>query len=486
MNSRLKPFVAVAIGIAAISLVLFFALRHRHHGAAKAARGKKNPHHHGGVYSKDDLRKQRQAARALAKEIASRPGIAACKNGQRDAEETDVDCGGICGACDDGRACREGADCRSGGCNQGACVAWAKSVATGANFSCALTTFGTVKCWGSNDSGQLGDGTYRERPSPVEVTGITGAKSVAVGGIPLHDFGWACAVGDTGVMCWGKNDKGSLGVATPSESTRPIAVASLGSDVTAIALGYSHGCALTSGGGLKCWGENGKGQLGDGTTETRRLPIDVLGLDHGVAAVAAAGMQTCILTTAGGVQCWGDNEYGQLGDGTKKAHSKPAGVEGLGSGVASISAGHHHSCAVLTSGKVMCWGRDQYGQIGNGVEKPRVTKPFEVQGLPPMALVSAGYMATCGVSRAGAVICWGHGGDRELGDGSRDDNPERRVVHTLESGVAPSLWMGKWHGCAVTVVGGVKCWGWNARGALGTGDTTQATSGPVDVFLPTH
>jgi alpha-tubulin suppressor-like RCC1 family protein len=247
---------------------------------------------------------------------------------------------------------------------------------------------------------------------------------------------------------------------------------------TAVSAGEDHTCALTSTGGVKCWGGNFYGQLGDGTTNDATSPVDVTGLTSGVDAISTAGNHTCALTSGGGVKCWGYNFEGQLGNGTNTNSSTPVDVTGLTSGVLAIGGGEDHTCAILSGGSVKCWGFNGNGQLGDGTTSNSST-PVDVVGLSGVAAVHGGGYHTCVLMTGGGVKCWGDNSDAELGDGTTTQRPNPVDVIGLTGGVA-MLTVYYTHNCAVTVGGALKCWGDNARGALGDGTTTDRPT-PVDV-----
>jgi alpha-tubulin suppressor-like RCC1 family protein len=349
------------------------------------------------------------------------------------------------------------------------------AIAAGYYHTCALTAGGGVKCWGDNTCGQLGNGKFGYRPIPADVSGLTsGVDAMAAG--ESH----TCALtAGGGVKCWGRNNNGQLGDGTTTDRTTPVDVSGLTGEVADIAAGGSHTCALTAGGGVKCWGANGSGQLGDGTTTSRTTPVDVSGLTSGVAAIAAGGSHTCALTVGGGVKCWGYNYHGQLGDGTTTNRNTPVDVSGLTSGVAAIAAGRYHTCALTTGGGVKCWGYNSNGQLGDGTTTNRNT-PVDVSGLTSgVDTIAAGGWHTCALTAGSGVKCWGRNYEGQLGDGTTTNRNTPVDVSGLTSGVA-AIAAGRYHTCALTTGGGVKCWGYNSNGQLGDGTTTKRTT-PVDV-----
>lgn len=347
------------------------------------------------------------------------------------------------------------------------------AVAAGSYHSCALTSSGRVKCWGHNYYGQLGDGTTTDRYTAVNVSGLTGVGDVVVG-----DYHGCALTNAGGVRCWGHNGSGQLGDGTGTNHSTPVDVSGLTSGVTAIAAGGYHTCALTSAGGVKCWGANGYGQAGDGTTTGRSTPVDVNGLASGTIAIATGGYHTCALTVGGGARCWGLNTNGQVGDGTNTNRSTPVNVSGLTSGVTTVEGGGYHTCARTSAGGVRCWGYNSDGELGDGTTTSRST-PVDVSGMTSGAgAVTAGLYHTCAVTGGGAVRCWGENYYGQLGDGTSTYRTTPVGVSGMTSGVN-MVTAGGHHTCAVTSGGGVKCWGYSGQGQTGDGSSPPLT--PLDV-----
>jgi alpha-tubulin suppressor-like RCC1 family protein/subtilase family serine protease len=337
------------------------------------------------------------------------------------------------------------------------------AVAAGQNHSCALLSDGTIQCWGDNGSGQLGNGSMTDSSTPVPVFGISTATAVAAGGINT------CAVLSNGtVKCWGFNVSGELGIGTnigPEScinytacSTTPVSVYGI-STATAVAVGSDHSCAVLSDGTVKCWGNNPSGELGDGTSLNFSVyPVSVVGIST-ATAVAAGAQHTCALLSDGTVKCWGGNGSGQLGDGTGSNSSTPVSVSGITTATA-VSAGDFHTCAVLSDGTVQCWGENLHGQLGNGTSGTYADAPAPVSvfGISTATAVSAGYHHTCAVLSDGTVECWGDNGSGDLGDGTRTDSSIPVSVFGIST--ATGVAAGRQYTCAVLSDGGVKCWGY--------------------------
>lgn len=231
-------------------------------------------------------------------------------------------------------------------------------VAVGRDFGCAVRDASPV-CWGYNDYGELGDGSNTARPSAGGVRGpIGGVTAIAAG-----DF-HACVIANGGVKCWGNNLYGRLGVTGVTSSNVPVQVASLTSGVTAISAGDDNTCAVVNG-AAKCWGSNNHGKLGNGsTTNMSSSPVQVTGLQSGVSAVTVGGEFACAIVN-GGVRCWGYNDEGQLGNNSTVESSTPVPVQVLSAGVTAIEAGWAHVCAIA-NGQAYCWGMNNNGRLGIG------------------------------------------------------------------------------------------------------------------------
>ncbi len=281
------------------------------------------------------------------------------------------------------------------------------SVSAGKEHTCALASGGGVKCWGGNTYGQLGDGSTVQRSSPVDVLGLN-SKVIAIAA------GWwhTCALtSGGGVKCWGRNNDGQLGDGSKGEGgSTPVDVSGLGRGVDMVSAGAYYTCALTSSGGVKCWGSNRFNQLGIGPNIHKTTPVDVSGFSRGGSMLSAGAYHNCVLTSGGGIKCWGQNNYGQLGNGTKIRRYIPVDVSGLNTGIIAVSAGGEHTCALTSGGGVKCWGWNGYGQLGDGIKRRSNFTPVDVSGLSSgVKLISAGREHTCALISSGGVKCWGHG-----------------------------------------------------------------------------
>ncbi len=292
-------------------------------------------------------------------------------------------------------------------------IASAAQVTAGDEFACALLVDGTARCWGLGESGQRGDGSFGTVAlNPVAVNGLSGATELAAG------YGHTCALLSNGTMrCWGENREGQLGNGTITNpgTAQPVAVSGI-SGATGMTTGAYHTCALLGNGTVRCWGRNHQGQLGNGTLTSASTPVTVSGLT-GVVAVSGGGVHTCAVLSDGTVRCWGEGQSGQLGNGTTGTSTTPVQVVGINNAV-DVSAGWRHVCAVLGDGTVRCWGEGQFGQLGNG-STANATTPVPVSGLSGTVGVTAGWWHhSCALGGNGRVRCWGVNEWGQFGNGT--------------------------------------------------------------------
>jgi formylglycine-generating enzyme required for sulfatase activity/alpha-tubulin suppressor-like RCC1 family protein len=354
----------------------------------------------------------------------------------------------------------------------------ATAVSIGLVSACAVTAGGGVECWGDNQAGELGNGSTTGSLVPVQVTGLTsGVTAVSVG----YDSVCALTTGG-GVECWGTDSLGTLGNNSTTNSSVPVQVMGLTSGVSVVSTGLGSTCAVTAGGGVQCWGANNFGHLGNNSTTGSLVPVQVSGLTSGASVVSMGWRSACALTAGGAVQCWGDNTYGELGNGSTTSSLVPVQVTGLTSGVTVVSVGTGtfpangnagaFACALTAGGAVQCWGYNQSGELGNGSTTSSLV-PVQVTGLTSgVTAISAGAVSTCAITAGGGVECWG-GNNGLLGNGTTMNSLIPVQVTGLTSGVAAiSVWNAS--ACAVTAGGGVECWGANPSGELGNGSTTNS------------
>jgi alpha-tubulin suppressor-like RCC1 family protein len=355
-----------------------------------------------------------------------------------------------------------------------------KSVVTGATASCALMSTGLAYCWGSNSGGQLGNGTTSSVSStPTPVAGSLTFESLT---LPARAR-YACGLrADGTAYCWGFNSGGQLGDGTLSTQHLIPTLVVGGLKFISLSAGGLHTCGLTTDSTAYCWGDNTFGQFGNGTVTGSASPVPAAPGLRFKALVADDGY-TCGLTSAGAGYCWGIGSAGELGNGGNKSSPTPVAVSGDLT-FASITAGGFDACGVTATGEAHCWGFNSFGAVGDGSTTPR-TVPTPVIGGHQFASVHMGFEHACGVAVGGAVYCWGSNDQAALGDGT---TTHRSAPTAVLGGLRfQSVSIADYHACAVTeIVNGtndIYCWGFNSAGQLGDGSTT-ASSVPLKVRWP--
>ena len=409
----------------------------------------------------------------------------------------EVTCGA--GSCAGGQAtlpglCKAGA-CQKGeqqactlGCNADTCLG-VKQLAAGYYHACAALTDGKLRCWGSNDSGQTGvDVGTAVVPTPTEVSGISTAVQVAA------TFGSTCILlADKTVRCMGSNGSGQLGLGAADniKHATPTTVPGL-TDVTFIG-GSSGGHYFTTTGTIKCWGSNGTGQLGDGTSGgVKAAPVTVCqpGVSPctpstGATFVAGGDSHTCAAFAGGKVACWGSNASGELGQPVAAMNPIPTFVTPATTAT-FLTAGNRATCAA-SAGGAKCWGSNGLGILGNGTTGASSAVPVSVCTKADCStlLSSVSGVATydesaCGVA-AGAVKCWGTNSGGQLGDGNTTASQAFAATSAIASG-AVYVTSGGGANYAIVVDRAnrdVRCWGSEGSNQCGTGGTSTARPTPV-------
>ena len=303
---------------------------------------------------------------------------------------------------------------------------------------CAVGSY--VKCWGNNYTGIFGAGTSAntaQTSAKSAMDDMRYAENISLG------YGSACASFSGAIKCLGTNDKGQLGNGTTTDSkTAAVVVQGLSQSITQLASGSHYTCGLESGGGVKCWGYNSSGQLGDGSTTNRTSAVSVSGITGATFIGAGGGSTTCAIVANGAVKCWGDNSRGGLGNGSTSNSSTPVSVSGITGATKVFTNYGGTSCALINDGKIKCWGYNYYGQVGNGTTTTSfpygVMTPATVSGISNAVDLNVGNGHVCAVLADGAVKCWGSndGGQLGIGEGQSAGTSTPQAVPGITNAVA--------------------------------------------------
>jgi alpha-tubulin suppressor-like RCC1 family protein/endonuclease I len=352
------------------------------------------------------------------------------------------------------------------------------SIATGDFFSIALKNDGTLWTWGNGSNGALGDGEQSDVSNLVEVPLLNDIKAISAG----HYQSLAVAKSDGSVWAWGGNDRGELGNGTINNSAVPVKVSGL-TGVKSVAGGRLYSVALKDNGTVWAWGWNSNGQLGNGTFSNSATtgPVQVGNLT-GISAISTLGDHTLALKLPEGtVWSWGQNDQGQLGDGSTTDRSLPVLVTGL-SDVKAVAAGWGHSLAVKNNGTVWAWGSNSNGQLGNGAGGNYgdiAETPTQVTGLTDVIAVAAGDGHSLALKRDGTVWSWGDNSFGELGIGSVGFTPVKTPVRVPELEGVAAISAGLFFSTAVKSDGKIWAWGMNLNNQIGDQAPWSGSGTPV-------
>lgn len=349
------------------------------------------------------------------------------------------------------------------------------TISAGGYHSLATTSDGSLNAWGYNGSGQLADGTKTNRNSPHEVL-VAGKTFSAVVAGGENSMGVA---NDGSVYVWGANRYGQLGL--PFSSEIPIEVGG-GKSFSQMSAGGFFSLALDSDGSIYTWGDNSLGQLGDGTNIDRNTPVEVAVTGKTFSDISAGARVSLVLTTDGSLYSWGQNYYGNVGDGSKTDRNTPVEISVAGKAISTMSAGLVHSLAITTDGDLYAWGRNEAGRLGDGTTTDRSSAVAVADVGKTFATVAAGGAHSLALSSDGSIYAWGSNSDGQLGDGSTTDShvpAEVVVADRTFSAIAA----GEDHSLAIAADGSLYSWGGNTVGQLGDGSRTDRSS-PVLVSAP--
>ena len=347
------------------------------------------------------------------------------------------------------------------------------SIAAGAGHTCVLFSDQSVRCTGQNSQGEVGNNTFTNVLEPAVAIGTVSPVSLRTG------LEHTCTlVNDGRMQCWGTNFTGQLGDGTfGGFQMTPQFVHNMSGAIKLVTGGF-HTCAIMPDHTAQCWGRNQDGQIGNGDSTTDvALPAPVLNLGP-IADLIGGGYHNCALMGDGTAKCWGRNDRGQVGNGTDVGPiTTPTQVSGLTT-AAALSLGTYHSCALLQNASVQCWGQSDFGQAGVPPASGLATTPTTVAGIGPAVGVYTGFMHSCAILADGTTWCWGRNDFGQLGDGTTVSTATPVQARGIVSPRALALGIG--HTCAFMPDSSVQCWGEGDLGEFGTG---TATNSPTPVQM---
>ena len=358
-------------------------------------------------------------------------------------------------------------------------------IAAGDKHTCAIAVNNIIWCWGDNQFSQLGSSALPDLPSliPVQTTSLPGSRiahRVAAGA------NHTCVLATDGtVWCWGQNGNGNLGDGSFLNQGDPVQVV-LDGTATMIAAGGSTTCAALSDNSLKCWGKGSSGQIGNGAallSNGTPVSTSLVPDSFTVAHIEIGTTHSCAISVAGAAWCWGQSTFGRLGTTASSNAVTPTATASLGSTASEVAAGGAHTCALLSNGTISCFGSNNMGQLGQALATTSSSTPTLVTLAATATHVTAGSQFTCALLSTAVVHCFGDNASGQLGSGSSGAARETPGAVTGLTGTVVDVVAGASHACAVMSTGQVRCWGKNDLGQLGIGTQTDSTIGTAIATL---
>lgn len=358
-------------------------------------------------------------------------------------------------------------------------------IAAGDKHTCAIAVNNIIWCWGDNQFSQLGSSALPDLPSliPVQTTVLPGSR---IAQRIVSGANHTCVLATDGtVWCWGQNGNGNLGDGSFLNQGDPVQVV-LDGTATMIAAGGSTTCAALSDNSLKCWGKGSSGQIGNGAallSNGTPVSTSLVPDSFTVAHIEIGTTHSCAISVAGAAWCWGQSTFGRLGTTASSNAVTPTATASLGGTASEVAAGGAHACALLTNGTISCFGSNNMGQLGLTPTPTANPTPTLVTLAATATHVTAGSQFTCALLSTAVVHCFGDNASGQLGSGSSGAARETPGAVTGLTDTVVDVVAGASHACAVMSTGQVRCWGKNDLGQLGIGTQSDSTIGTAIATL---